>query len=70
MEIIIKVEDEDLVDSVQLECSPTEALIINKALMVLENDKGCHDDDKKKIKEMLDVKPRYMKGDWYIKVER
>ena len=70
MEIIIKVEDEDLVDSVQLECSPTEALIINKALTVLEKDKDCAEDDRKRIKEMLKVNPRYMKDDWYIKVER
>ncbi len=47
-------------ESIQIEYTPTEALIINQAMRRYVNDEEVNEDNRKVMKQMLDVEPIFV----------
>ena len=53
----------DCADSVDINCSPTEWLIIRKALKLLVRDEDIHPNDRAKAMSIIDIEPNIDKQD-------
>lgn len=58
MKIIFKEKDE-CVETVKIECSPAEYLVLNQAMKKYVNNNKIHYTDQKIMKRMLEVEPTF-----------
>lgn len=58
MKIVVKEKDR-CIEAVMLECTPTEALVLNQAMRIYayNNVQDIHDIDRDLIRQMLEVEP-------------
>ena len=58
MKLIVKEKDR-CVEAVKIECTPTEALVLNQAMRIYadNNTQDIHDIDRDLMKRMLEVEP-------------
>ena len=56
MKLVVNEKDECCV-SINIEYTPEEALVINQAMRIYADDEYIHEDNRKLMKAMLNVKP-------------
>ena len=59
MKLIVN-ERDGCCESIRIEYTPTEALIINQAMRRYVNDEEVNEKDRKAMEQMLDVKPIFV----------
>ena len=59
MKLIVN-ECDGCCESIHIEYTPTEALIINQAMRRYVNDEEVNEDNRKAMKQMLDVEPIFV----------